>query len=72
MRVATSESQQLTSDVTLDVLVSRGNERVGGLNFGISLLDQIAEEAARSNDRNRDGRLASSVDQLFSLDDPLA
>lgn len=71
VRVANS-SLQLTSDDTLDALISRGNERVRGLNFGVGLLDQLAEDTAKARSRNRQNGPASIVDMLLSSDDPLA
>ena len=71
VRIAASADVELTSADTLDALVSRGNERVRGLNFGISLLDQLAEDAAASRDRNRGNRQAANLDAIFGMEDPL-
>jgi len=72
VRVASSTEVQLTSDELLDALISRGNERVRGLNFGVSLLDQLAADNASSNDRDRRTRQTASVDALFGSEDPFA
>ena len=72
VRVANSSPLQLTSADTLDTLISRGNERVRGLNFGVSLIDQLAEDRVTSNDRNRRTRHTANVDALFGSEDPLA
>ncbi len=72
VRIANSSRLQLTSDDTLDTLISRGNERVRGLNFGVSLLDQLAKDRVTSKDRNRRTRQAANVDALFGSEAPLA
>ena len=71
VRVASSSDLQSTNSDTLDALISRGNERKRGLNFGITLLDQLAEDTAASNDRDRRDRQAAIVDSLFGSDEPL-
>lgn len=71
VRVASSSELQSTNSDTLDALISRGNERKRGLNIGITLLDQLAEDSATSNDRNRRDRQAAIVDSLFGNDEPL-
>lgn len=72
VRVADSSTLQLTSADTIDALISRGNERVRGVNFGISLLDQLAEDTVGSRDRARRDRHLANIDALFGSEDPLA
>jgi hypothetical protein len=42
------------------------------LNFGVSLLDQLAADNASSNDRDRRTRQTASVDALFGSEHPFA
>jgi hypothetical protein len=53
VRVASSTVVQLTSDEILDALISRGNERVRGLNFGVDLLDLLAHDVASTKHPRR-------------------
>ncbi len=72
VRIANSASLPLTTTDTLEALVSRGNQRVGNLDFGISVLDQAASGTNGSNNRDQQGRRSANIDSLFGLPDPFA
>jgi hypothetical protein len=48
VRVAASAEAGIANDLVLDFSISRGNQRLRQLNFGIDLLDQLAQDVASS------------------------
>ncbi len=70
VRIADTSELQLTTADTLDLLISRGHERVRDMNFGVSVSGQPAEDNQERNGRNRPIRHEEIVDELFGREDP--
>ena len=51
VRVAASPEVGIASQLVGDLLISRGDQRLRGLDLGVSLLDQLAEDVANARTR---------------------
>jgi hypothetical protein len=66
VQLAGSLEAEPTSSAIVDVQISRGNERLGHVDFGLNLLDQIAEDTAQSRERTPRQPREALVDEFFA------